>query len=66
MGTPNSIECNKQRDAPPPYAYGHGIGIQELQADWRLDQDEIAHKRCESESDVEREARPAQSDDTVD
>lgn len=25
----------------PPYAYDHGIGIQELQADWRLDQDEI-------------------------
>jgi mono/diheme cytochrome c family protein len=25
----------------PPYAYDHGIGIQDLQADWRLDQDEI-------------------------
>ena len=25
----------------PPYAYDHGIGIQELQGDWRLQQDEI-------------------------
>ncbi|MBT4257417.1 MAG: cytochrome c [Gammaproteobacteria bacterium] len=25
----------------PPYAYDHGIGIQDLQADWRLDQEEI-------------------------
>lgn len=25
----------------PPYAYDHGIGIQELQGDWRLSQDEI-------------------------
>ena len=25
----------------PPYAYDHGVGIQELQADWRLEQDEI-------------------------
>lgn len=25
----------------PPYAYDHGIGIQDLQGDWRLQQDEI-------------------------
>ena len=25
----------------PPYAYDHGIGIQELEGDWRLSQDEI-------------------------
>ena len=25
----------------PPYAYDHGIGIQELQADWRLAQEDI-------------------------
>lgn len=25
----------------PPYAYDHGIGIQELQGDWRLEQSEI-------------------------
>jgi len=25
----------------PPYAYDHGIGIQDLQGDWRLSQDEI-------------------------
>jgi len=25
----------------PPYSYDHGIGIQELQADWRLSQEEI-------------------------
>lgn len=25
----------------PPYAYDHGIGIQELQGDWRLSQEEI-------------------------
>ncbi|MGI9250316.1 MAG: hypothetical protein ACR2PR_03855 [Pseudohongiellaceae bacterium] len=25
----------------PPYAYDHGIGIQELQGDWRMSQDEI-------------------------
>ncbi len=25
----------------PPYSYDHGIGIQELQGDWRLQQDEI-------------------------
>lgn len=25
----------------PPYAYDHGVGIQELQADWRLAQEEI-------------------------
>jgi hypothetical protein len=25
----------------PPYAYDHGIGIQDLEGDWRLDQDEI-------------------------
>ena len=25
----------------PPYAYDHGIGIQELEGDWRLAQDEI-------------------------
>jgi len=25
----------------PPYAYDHGIGIQDLQGDWRLEQDEI-------------------------
>ena len=25
----------------PPYAYDHGIGIQELQGDWRLQQEEI-------------------------
>ncbi|MEQ8955048.1 MAG: hypothetical protein RL120_13030 [Gammaproteobacteria bacterium] len=25
----------------PPYAYDHGIGIQELKGDWRLSQDEI-------------------------
>ncbi|MBT6057055.1 MAG: cytochrome c, partial [Gammaproteobacteria bacterium] len=25
----------------PPYAYDHGIGIQDLQAGWRLDQEEI-------------------------
>ena len=25
----------------PPYAYDHGIGIQDLQGDWRLDQSEI-------------------------
>ena len=25
----------------PPYAYDHGIGIQELQGDWRLEQEEI-------------------------
>lgn len=25
----------------PPYAYDHGIGIQDLQGDWRLAQDEI-------------------------
>ncbi len=25
----------------PPYAYDHGIGVQDLQGDWRLDQDEI-------------------------
>lgn len=25
----------------PPYAYDHGIGIQELQGDWRLEQQEI-------------------------
>ena len=25
----------------PPYAYDHGIGIQELQGDWRLNQEDI-------------------------
>ncbi len=25
----------------PPYSYDHGIGIQDLQGDWRLQQDEI-------------------------
>jgi hypothetical protein len=25
----------------PPYAYDHGIGIQDLEGDWRLEQDEI-------------------------
>ena len=25
----------------PPYAYDHGIGIQQLKGDWRLSQDEI-------------------------
>ncbi len=25
----------------PPYAYDHGIGIQDLKGDWRLDQEEI-------------------------
>ena len=25
----------------PPYAYDHGIGIQDLEGDWRLSQDEI-------------------------
>ena len=25
----------------PPYAYDHGIGIQDLQGDWRLSQDDI-------------------------
>lgn len=25
----------------PPYAYDHGIGIQELEGDWRLSQDEV-------------------------
>ena len=25
----------------PPYAYDHGIGIQDLQGDWRLQQDDI-------------------------
>src|SRR5210317_1477384 len=25
----------------PPYAYDHGIGIQDLQGDWRLAQEEI-------------------------
>ncbi len=25
----------------PPYAYDHGIGIQDLQGDWRLEQEEI-------------------------
>ena len=25
----------------PPYAYDHGIGIQELEGDWRMDQEEI-------------------------
>lgn len=25
----------------PPYAYDHGIGIQDLEVDWRLEQDEI-------------------------
>lgn len=25
----------------PPYAYDHGIGIQDLEGDWRLDQEEI-------------------------
>lgn len=25
----------------PPYAYDHGIGVQDLEGDWRLEQDEI-------------------------
>ena len=25
----------------PPYAYDHGIGIQDLEGDWRLEQDDI-------------------------
>ena len=25
----------------PPYAYDHGIGVQDLQGDWRLEQSEI-------------------------
>ena len=28
----------------PPYAYDHGIGIQDLQGDWRLAQEEIVRR----------------------
>src|SRR5690606_32537033 len=35
------IQYKVERREMPPYAYDHGIGIQELQGDWRLAQSEI-------------------------
>lgn len=35
------IQLKVANRSMPPYAYDHGVGIQELQADWRLDQEEI-------------------------
>ncbi|MDT8427194.1 MAG: cytochrome c [Pseudomonadales bacterium] len=35
------IQYKVARREMPPYAYDHGIGIQELQGDWRLSQEEI-------------------------
>lgn len=35
------IQYRVSRREMPPYAYDHGIGIQELEGDWRLAQDEI-------------------------
>lgn len=35
------IQYKVSRREMPPYAYDHGIGIQDLEGDWRLDQDEI-------------------------
>jgi mono/diheme cytochrome c family protein len=35
------IQYKVERREMPPYAYDHGIGIQELQGDWRLKQEEI-------------------------
>jgi len=35
------IQMRVARREMPPYAYDHGIGIQDLQGDWRLSQDEI-------------------------
>ena len=35
------IQYKVSRREMPPYAYDHGIGIQDLQGDWRLSQDEI-------------------------
>ena len=35
------IQYKVERREMPPYAYDHGIGIQDLQGDWRLSQEEI-------------------------
>jgi mono/diheme cytochrome c family protein len=35
------IQYRVENREMPPYAYDHGIGIQELQGDWRLEQSEI-------------------------
>ena len=35
------IQFKVERREMPPYAYDHGIGIQDLQGDWRLSQEEI-------------------------
>ncbi|MDF1766926.1 MAG: cytochrome c [Gammaproteobacteria bacterium] len=35
------IQLKVARREMPPYAYDHGIGIQDLQGDWRLQQEEI-------------------------
>ena len=35
------IQMNVASREMPPYAYDHGIGIQDLQGDWRLEQSEI-------------------------
>ncbi len=35
------IQYRVSRREMPPYAYDHGIGIQDLEGDWRLAQDEI-------------------------
>lgn len=35
------IQYKVERREMPPYSYDHGIGIQDLQGDWRLEQSEI-------------------------
>ena len=35
------IQYRVENREMPPYAYDHGIGIQDLQGDWRLEQSEI-------------------------
>ena len=35
------IQYKVARREMPPYAYDHGIGIQELEGDWRLTQDQV-------------------------
>lgn len=35
------IQLRVENKQMPPYAYDHGIGIQDLEGDWRLEQEEI-------------------------
>ncbi|MBL4820367.1 MAG: cytochrome c, partial [Gammaproteobacteria bacterium] len=36
------IQMRVEERSMPPYAYDHGVGIQDLQADWRLSEEEVA------------------------